>query len=121
LIDSLPATYLVGLISCFLTRHRVRIGDMAAGTLLVLDDDAAEASLLRIERLAESSKLPLDALELVDQVLERWQTLEPAHRAKIAHSLLARLDPRDDSAALAQMSDAQLRHKLQAHLSSAHV
>jgi uncharacterized RDD family membrane protein YckC len=121
LVDSLPATYLVGLTTCFLTRQRVRIGDLAAGTLLVLDNEAAEGSLLRIERLAANSKLPLDALELVDQVLERWQSLESVHRVQIARTLLARLDPRDDPAALARMSDERLRSKLQAHLGAAHV
>jgi uncharacterized RDD family membrane protein YckC len=118
LIDSLPATYLVGLTTCFLTRQRIRLGDMAAGTLLVLDNAAAEASLLRIERLAAKSKLSLDALELVDQILERWESLESANRAQIARSLLSRLDPKEDAANLAQLSDAKLRHMLQAHLGS---
>jgi uncharacterized RDD family membrane protein YckC len=116
LIDSLPATYLVGLTTCFLTRQRIRLGDMAAGTLLVLDNAAAEASLLRIERLAAKSKLSLEALELVDQVLERWGSLESANRAQIARSLLSRLDPKEDAANLAQLSDAKLRDMLQAHL-----
>ncbi len=116
LIDSLPATYLVGLTSCFLTRQRIRLGDMAAGTLLVLDNAAAEASLLRIERLAANSKLSLDALELLDQLLERWESLESANRTQIARSLLSRLDPKEDAANLAQLSDAKLRDMLQAHL-----
>jgi uncharacterized RDD family membrane protein YckC len=118
LIDSLPATYLVGLTTCFLTRQRVRLGDMAAGTLLVLDNAAAEASLLRIERLAANSKLSLDALELIDQVLERWESLESANRAQVARSLLSRLDPKEDAANLAQLSDAKLRDLLRAHLGS---
>jgi uncharacterized RDD family membrane protein YckC len=118
LIDSLPATYLVGLTTCFLTRQRVRLGDMAAGTLLVLDNAAAQASLLRIERLAANSKLSLDALELIDQVLERWESLESANRAQVARSLLSRLDPQEDAANLAQLSDAKLRDMLQAHLGS---
>jgi uncharacterized RDD family membrane protein YckC len=118
LVDSLPATYLLGLTTCFLTRHRVRIGDMAAGTLLVLDNDAAEAALLRIEQLSANSKLSLEALELVDQVLERWDSLESPYRASIARSLLARLDPQENTAALAQMNDAQLRDRLQTHLHS---
>ena len=118
LVDSLPATYLLGLTMCFLTRHRVRIGDMAAGTLLVLDNDSAEAALLRIEQLSANSKLSLEALELVDQVLERWDSLESLYRASIARSLLARLDPQENTADLAQMNDAQLRGRLQAHLHS---
>jgi uncharacterized RDD family membrane protein YckC len=116
LIDSLPATYMVGLTTCFLTRQRIRLGDMAAGTLLVLDNAAAEASLLRIERLAAFSTLSLEALELIDQVLERWQSLEPANRGQVARSLLLRLDPQADAANLAQLSDAQLRDMLQAQL-----
>lgn len=116
LIDSLPATYMVGLTTCFFTRQRVRLGDIAAGTLLVLDNAAAEASLLRIERLAAHSKLSLDALELIDQVLERWESLEAENRAHVARSLLSRLNPREDAAQFAQLSDAKLRDLLQAHL-----
>jgi uncharacterized RDD family membrane protein YckC len=116
LIDSLPATYLVGLTTCFLTAHRVRIGDLAAGTLLVVDNAAAEQSLLRMGKLAASSSLSLEALELVDQVLERWESLEAANRGQIARSLIARLNPTEDSYALAQMSDVSLRGKLQAYL-----
>jgi uncharacterized RDD family membrane protein YckC len=118
LIDSLPAAYMLGLITCFVTANRVRIGDMAAGTLLVLDNAAAEKSLLRIEALATRSQLSLDALELVDQVLERWDSLESASRDQIARTLLRRLDPAADAGALEALADASLRAMLQAHLNS---
>jgi uncharacterized RDD family membrane protein YckC len=116
LIDSLPAFYVVGLISCFFTANRVRIGDMAAGTLLVVDDAAAGKSLSRLETLAAGSLLPLDALELVDQVLERWASLEPRNRAQIAGSLLARLVPGSDAAQLATLREAELQARLAALL-----
>jgi uncharacterized RDD family membrane protein YckC len=118
LIDSLPAAYMLGLISCFVTANRVRVGDMAAGTLLVLDNAAAEKSLLRIEALATRSQLSLDALELVDQVLERWDSLESTSRGQIARSLLHRLNPAADAGALAALADANLRAMLQGHLNS---
>ncbi len=118
LIDSLPAAYVLGLITCFVTANRVRVGDMAAGTLLVLDNAAAEKSLLRIEALATRSQLSLDALELVDEVLERWDSLESANRRQIASSLLRRLDPAADVDALQGLADADLRAMLQAHLNS---
>jgi uncharacterized RDD family membrane protein YckC len=118
LIDSLPAAYVLGLIACFVTANRVRIGDMAAGTLLVLDNAAAEKSLLRIEALATRSQLSLDALELVDEVLERWDSLESASRRQIARSLLRRLDPAANADALEGLADASLRAMLQAHLNS---
>jgi uncharacterized RDD family membrane protein YckC len=116
LIDSLPAAYMLGLICCFLTANRIRVGDVAAGTLLVVDNAAAEESLLRIEALATRSQLSLDALELVDQVLERWDSLDGASRAQIACSLLRRLEPAADAGALEALSDASLRARLQAHL-----
>ncbi|HME39872.1 MAG TPA: RDD family protein [Steroidobacteraceae bacterium] len=116
LIDGLPICYMVGLVSCFATANRVRIGDMAAGTLLVLDDAAAVKSLARLETLAAGSRLPLDALELVDQVLERWTSLESRNRMQIARSLLARVEAGSDPAHLSSLSEAQLHARLRALL-----
>jgi uncharacterized RDD family membrane protein YckC len=116
LIDSLPAFYVVGLVSCFFTANRVRIGDMAAGTLLVLDDAGAGKALSRLEALAAGSRLPLDALELVDQVLERWASVESRHRSQIACSLLARLEPGSDAARLSTLSDTELHARVAALL-----
>jgi uncharacterized RDD family membrane protein YckC len=115
LIDSLPAFYVIGLVSCFITANRVRIGDMAAGTLLVIDDAAAGKSLSRLETLAPGSRLPLDALELVDQVLERRPSLEPRNRMQIACSLLTRLDP-GGATPLSGLNDAELHAQLTALL-----
>jgi uncharacterized RDD family membrane protein YckC len=111
-IDSLPAMYVVGLVTCFVTANRVRIGDMAAGTLLVLDDVAAGKSLARLEALAAGSRLSLDSLELIDQVLERWSSLEPRSRSQIAHSLLERLEPGGDIARSPSLSDTELHGRL---------
>jgi uncharacterized RDD family membrane protein YckC len=116
LIDGLPAFYMVGLVSCFFTAHRVRIGDMAAGTLLVVDDETAGKSLSRLETLAAGSRLPLDALELLDQVLERWPSLESRNRSQIACALLARLEPGSDAGHLSALSEAQLHARLAALL-----
>jgi uncharacterized RDD family membrane protein YckC len=119
LIDGLPGLYVVGLVCCIFTAHRVRIGDMAAGTLLVLDDAAAAQSLTRLEKLAAGSRLALDALELVDQILDRWPTLEPGNRAQIARSLLARLDTGDSS--VAALNETQLHSRLIALRDGTHV
>jgi uncharacterized RDD family membrane protein YckC len=116
LIDSLPTLYVVGLVTCFFTSNRVRLGDMAAGTLLVLDDAPAAESRARLEALAAASGLPFDALELVDQLLERWPSLEPRNRIQIARSLLARLKPGADAASLSSLGDSQLHSQLQALL-----
>jgi uncharacterized RDD family membrane protein YckC len=114
LIDSLPICYVVGLVTCFLTDNRVRIGDMAAGTLLVVDDTAAEEALARVETLAAASRLPLDTLELVDQILERWVSLESGNRVQIARALLARVTSSSTPEELAALSDTELHARLQA-------
>lgn len=116
LIDALPAVYAVGLAACFFTANRVRIGDMAAGTLLVIDDAAAAKSLSRLESIAGATRLPLDALELVDQILERWPSLASSSRKKIASVLLARIEPGGDAAQLSTLSEAQLHARLEAML-----
>jgi uncharacterized RDD family membrane protein YckC len=115
LIDSLPLAYVIGLVSCFVTAHRVRIGDMAAGTLLVVDQSESEKTLIRMAAAAGKTSLPLDALELVDQVLERWDSLEPANRARIAASLLVRIQPELGSDA-AVFTEDQVKSKLQSFL-----
>jgi len=116
LIDSLPALYVVGLTTCLLTPNRVRIGDMAAGTLLVVDDKAAQQSLARVEMLAAGSRLPLDALDLLDQILDRWATLESASRVRIARSLLDRLEPTTGADELERLDDGELHARLSALL-----
>jgi uncharacterized RDD family membrane protein YckC len=124
-VDSLPAFYVVGLICCFVSANRVRIGDMAAGTLLVVEDGGAEKSLARVSAHAFDSRLSLDGLELVDQLLERWDALETTKRTAIAVDLLARLEPpgaatgSDPSPAGGAADEAHLRTRLRELLRSA--
>ena len=115
-VDSLPIAYVIGLITCIATRHHVRIGDMAAGTLLVVDRTEDEQALTRLEPLAGASQLPLETLELVDQILERWDSLEPKYRARIAWSLLARVAPIGDESQ--PQSEQQLHARLKALVKS---
>jgi uncharacterized RDD family membrane protein YckC len=114
-VDSLPAFYVVGLVCCFASANRVRIGDIAAGTLLVMDDRGAAKPLERVGATAGDSPLSLDGLELVNQLLERWESLAPSKRKAIAESLLERLASPDAAGetAAAAMDDAQLRLRLQ--------
>ncbi|HEX4243194.1 MAG TPA: hypothetical protein VHZ53_17420, partial [Steroidobacteraceae bacterium] len=112
LIDSLPAFYLVGLVSCFITERRVRIGDIAAGTLLIIEDAEAQESLARIQALAAGSSLPLPTLELLDQVIERWAGLEEDKRIEFGRKLIVRIGG-VDPASLAALTDDQLLARLQ--------
>jgi uncharacterized RDD family membrane protein YckC len=114
LIDSLPAFYLLGLLTCIFSTHRVRVGDLAAGTLLVREDREGEQSLARVQSLADQSHLPLETLELADQILERWDSLQPQSRADIARSLLVQVLAPADAEDLRIWTDSRLRAQLRA-------
>jgi uncharacterized RDD family membrane protein YckC len=113
LIDCLPFLYLVGLIVCLMSEQRVRVGDMAAGTLLVLDDSAAEQSLGKLSAQLAGSALPPAVIELVNELLQRWPWLDTTQRGKIARILLARLDLSLTAQTLAALGDVELHRRLQ--------
>jgi uncharacterized RDD family membrane protein YckC len=92
LIDSVPGIYVLGLGCCFFTAQSVRIGDLAAGTVLVLEEPKAAHSLDRVSTLAESAALEPDTASLVRDLLDRWQEIEPAQAAAIARAILVRAD-----------------------------
>jgi uncharacterized RDD family membrane protein YckC len=83
LIDCLPLCYGVGLIAVMLTREHLRVGDMAAGTLLVYERDAPLPVAVR-------GSLDPAGMEIVGELLERWTTLESAARVRLARRVLAR-------------------------------
>ncbi|HVW70097.1 MAG TPA: RDD family protein [Steroidobacteraceae bacterium] len=97
LVDSLPVLYGVGLVVTLVTREHVRIGDMAAGTLLTYDRSEAVPP-------AHTSEI-----ELIRELLLRWHSLEQAARHDLAVILLSRhgIDANDPA-------DAALRAQLDA-------
>jgi uncharacterized RDD family membrane protein YckC len=105
LIDSLPIAYGVGLTVVALNAEHLRVGDMAAGTLLVYERTGAAPALAG----APPPGSPLDAagVELVAELLGRWPALEPAARAQLARQLLARY-----GGEAAAAGDAELRARL---------
>ncbi len=89
LIDSLPLCYAVGLISVVLTRDHLRIGDMAAGTLLVFE--RAEARLpASASGVPGAGRLDAAGAEIVAELLERWTTLSADARVRLARQVLER-------------------------------
>ncbi len=82
LIDSLPLAYGVGLLAVMLTRNHVRIGDLAAGTLLVYDQVAAPPP-----RLA-TGVTDRALAEAVGELLQRWAELDPVSRRGLARDIL---------------------------------
>jgi len=78
LVDSLPVFYGVGLVATLITKQHLRIGDMAAGTVLVYEQTAPTLSINN---------------EIASELLQRWPTLDPTARRQLAQTLITKLDP----------------------------
>lgn len=102
LIDSLPTLYLVGMICVIVTAHNQRLGDLAAGTIVVRE----RAAKPQAPGWVASSRptVPLDAvvgwdvstvspaeIGAVRAFLDRRLTLPPDARARIGYDLAVRL------------------------------
>jgi uncharacterized RDD family membrane protein YckC len=111
IVDSLPVAYLVGLTAALFTAQHVRIGDIAAGTLLILDSKEHDSSFARLP-LANGALDPR-AADLIHELLERWLGLDEKTRGDIARSLLSRTDKSLTAEQLSQLSNADLKARLQ--------
>ena len=111
LIDSLPFVYLVGLATAMFTEQHVRLGDIAAGTLLILENKEHDTSFARLTPANRS--LDPRAADLIHELLERWMELDEKTRGELARSLLSRADASLSPELLAPMSTIELRTRLQ--------
>ena len=98
LIDLLPGTYLVGMVSIQVTRKNQRVGDLAAGTL-VLRESRGLPPEVRISYLVETpawdtSAIDQQELDTVASFLSRRGQLEAGARIQIAAELAGRLRPK---------------------------
>ena len=110
IVDSLPALYAVGLVATFFTRQSVRIGDLAAGTVLVYEEDDAGPSAFEGGAVA---RLGLERTELLRELLQRWDSLKPDSRVELAGKLL-RKDASDRPQG--RLSEASLKAALEKEL-----
>lgn len=91
LLDSLPVFYALGLVVAFVTRRQVRIGDLAAGTVLVYVEPAADRELRELSAYQFASGLAPEQAELVRELLERWKDLDDEARRRLGYRLLQAL------------------------------
>lgn len=103
LVDSLPALYAVGLTSVAATRQAVRIGDIAAGTLLVYDDAHTRPAEAVPNAAAEQA-------QLAAELLRRWPRLTPGARRELGQRLLAQAAGEDVPAS----DESELKARLEA-------
>jgi uncharacterized RDD family membrane protein YckC len=120
LIDSLPVFYVVGLTFVLLSARQVRVGDMAAGTLLAHERKSAGNAF---ERFATSGdgRLDLDGMEIAQDLLGRWKTLAPDRRSQIAAKLISSQGETLPSNLSKRAFDREMRKRLMrlAHVSRA--
>ncbi len=121
LIDSLPLFYGVGLLTTFFTAQRVRLGDLAAGTLLVHDGDSEVKALAQLGSLSLNSTLDAGTMALGNDLLLRWGDLQPARRRRWPAICCGESPPPRDPGAprrdLDALHDRDLRQRLSRALS----
>jgi hypothetical protein len=84
---------------------------MAAGTLLIMDEHAAGKASRKRDAFSAASSIDPNAQDLIEQLLERWKSLQATKRRAIAISLLQRLDA-NAQPSVSSLTDAQLHARL---------
>ena len=99
-IDFLPFAYVIGASSILATGKNQRLGDLAAGTLVVRDRPAkavahSEAASAPAETAAwDTSAITAEEVAAVRRFLERRHEIEPGARAELARTFATRLGPK---------------------------
>lgn len=89
LVDSLPLLYGVGLVATLVTSDHLRIGDMAAGTLLAYERGDVVLPEPGVPAL-RAGALDTSDVEVINDLLLRWQALAPEARRRLAVAILSR-------------------------------
>lgn len=91
LVDSLPSLYMVGLTACLFSKNALRIGDMAAGTMLIKEKITTKADLEQVSMLAINTHYEPEHLELLNSLLSRWKDMDSAKRLDLAEKMLNKM------------------------------
>lgn len=117
IIDALPSMYLLGLIVAFFTRNQVRIGDIAAGTLLVHQEKTSNHFMSSVVELTEQGDLSLAESEFLFEFLERWGELETSSRIRLAEKFLKQLGKQVDTSGSYKQRETRLKTQLESFIS----
>ena len=107
LVDALPGAYLVGMVAIVASSRNQRLGDMAAGTIVVREQTGGRQKKAPAWARPEVRHLPSEAAKAWDvsavtsdeliavrRFLERRADLTKEARARLAHDLAVRLRPK---------------------------
>jgi len=101
-VDALPTLYAIGLITMLISRENKRLGDYAAGTVVIHEKPLEAVSSIWSVPAAAPQAAPLGAaaqitseeLQLVETFLERRGSLEPQVRWTMARQIADRVGTR---------------------------
>ena len=96
-IDALPFAYVIGMVSLLVSPRNQRLGDLAAGTLVVREvKSPAPVTRPALEQapLWDVTSVTAEEAAAVGRFLERREGFEPRARARLAEQLAVRLRPK---------------------------
>jgi uncharacterized RDD family membrane protein YckC len=123
LVDQMPAIYAIGIVSVFVTERSQRLGDLAAGTVVVherlaesLDDVAPQRRAARSAHGAR--RLAPEEISVIELFFSRRGQLDGYARMRTAHQIARRV--RERLEINAQLDDEQLLEDVVAEYRSLH-
>ncbi len=98
IVDFLPFAYIVGGICALVSRDGQRLGDMAAGTIVVRVEDerstgAFAGTFASAAAAAGSDPVPPELMAIAVSFRRRLRQIEPVARAELAARITARIEP----------------------------
>lgn len=102
IVDSLPSLYAIGIVTMLISKENKRVGDYAAGTVVVHEKPLQGVDSIWSVTAAQSQALPTvpsaqlspDELQLVETFFERRANLDPDVRRSMARQIAQRLGER---------------------------
>jgi uncharacterized RDD family membrane protein YckC len=104
MVDALPSLYAVGIVTILISREKKRVGDYAAGTVVIHEKPlqgvgsiwsvAAAPTVAQPGPAFATAPLTVDELQLVETFFERRASLEPEVRRSMARQIAQRLGER---------------------------
>lgn len=92
LIDSFPGgLYFLGMLTAMFNNKKLRLGDLAAGTVLIYEEKTDKRGIAELIAGEQTSSLSTRQRELAIELSERWKQLQSATRIELASKLLGQL------------------------------
>lgn len=99
IVDFLPSSYMLGAVVMLITRRSQRLGDLAAGTIVVKERREAAPSRLLAQPdapelpLQETAELTAEDVALAREFMQRRWELDPLRRRELAARIASRIRP----------------------------